>query len=137
MKQGLSKLLVFFMVFLFIGTSNHCFIEDLVATLTSDVLAAQTLDLGHEHDESSESSHGHGEIHSTLALVNEENDLNLSKLIINYVPLIFISKFALEFLLIDKPQAKILSSLTIDPPGLLRQFIVSLTLASQAPPSAS
>lgn len=136
MRFRIRKLLVFLMMFLFIGTSNHCFFEDLFRSISSNLWGNELLDipcLDHGDKESSE-SHEHGENHSILAIDNLKSQSDFYK-IFAVVPLIFISKFSLSVFFYGTLQSKIFPIDHAFSPRFLKQFITSLTLASQAPPS--
>ncbi len=144
-KRRHSRLLALCFVFLVLGTSNHCALEDLFAFLSNKIISADVSQhhpnhLGsnskHKHGDSSE-SHEHGSTHPIVALVYGRGIVNVAILLSVLVPLMFISVFGIRLRFLNQPARGTLPLTIGSPLGYLRQFIFSLTSAPQAPPATA
>lgn len=139
-----SVVMAMCMMFLILGISNHCVLEDLFVSLVSKSFGLELPNhvpnhLGstseHKHNDSSE-SHEHGQPHPVVVLNTQKSDVDFVTLVALLLPFTFLSVFALRSTLRD---AKTLGTVrpTGDPPGYLRLCILSLTSAPQAPPASA
>lgn len=131
------------MVLLVVGTANHCFFEDFFSLFSKIVFGTEELqhlpnhlgsNTSHKHDDSTE-SHEHGQPHPVIAIRFEKASSDfLMNLLATILSVYLLVACTFGFSVI-KIKTDIIVPFTIaDPPGFIRKFISSLTLAPQAPP---
>lgn len=126
---------------LFIGTSNHCAVEDLFTTISNSVSGEIQPDHHstpvntHNHEESS-GSHEHGQPHQLVSVQNQKTGADLVKIILIALPFSLIITLGNSFNL-QMLQIKMLPRPIFHQPEQLKEFISSLVLAPQGPPSRS
>ena len=130
------------MALLIVGTANHCVYEDLFLSFSRVVLGAEAPEhlpnhlesnASHQHNDSSE-PHEHGQPHPVLAIHFDKATADILKLRIAITSLSLVALCSVELAFVEGITEGVLPFTTGDPPGILGQFISSLTIAPHAPP---